>query len=117
MPLRPAPLRFRGLDRLVLLQPPQLVRQLDAAAVDARLDRSLGQPEAVGDFLVRQLLQVAQHDGRPQRDRQRFERLAELGAQVLVLGLRVRPALARGRLQVVRVDVARDRLPLFPTLR
>ena len=34
-------------------------------------------------------------------------------AQVLVLGLRVGPALARRRLQLARVDVARDRLPLL----
>src|SRR5713101_8084402 len=110
-----AALRSRaGPDRLVLLQAPQLVRQLDAPAVDAGLDGPLGQPEAIRNLLVRQLLQVAQHDGGAQRDRQRFERFAELGAQVLVLGLRVGPAGGRRRLQVVRVDVARDRLPLLP---
>ena len=42
------------------------------------------------------------------------ERLPQLRAQVLVLGLRVRARARRGRLQVVRVDVARDRLPLLP---
>ena len=34
--------------------------------------------------------------------------------QVLVLGLRVRPALGGRRLQIVRVHVARDRLPFLP---
>jgi hypothetical protein len=38
----------------------------------------LGQPEAIGDFLVRQLLQIAQHHRGAQRDRQGLERLAEL---------------------------------------
>src|SRR5215467_14310761 len=63
----PAGASLARFDRLVLLQAFELVGQLDAAAVDARLDRALGQPEAVGDFLVRQLLQIAQHDGRAER--------------------------------------------------
>src|SRR5579859_783521 len=64
-----APARF---DRLVLLQSLELVRQLDASAVDARLDGPLRQPEAIRDFLVRQLLQIAEHDGRAERHRQRL---------------------------------------------
>ena len=50
----------------------QLARQLETAAIDPRLHRALGQPEPVRDLLVRQLLQVAQHDRRPQRHRQRL---------------------------------------------
>src|SRR4029078_10352412 len=42
-----------------------------------------------------------------------FGRASRLRLHVLVLDLRVGPALGRGRLQVVRVDVARDRLPLL----
>ena len=73
-----------------------------------------GNPEALGDLLVRQLLQVAKDDGRAQRRGQRFERLPQHGAQVLVLRDGVRPAIAGGRLQLAGVDVARDRLALLP---
>src|ERR1043166_3498164 len=71
--LGPRPAALARPDRLVLLQPFQLVGQLDAAAIDARFDGPLGQSETIGNFLVRQLLQIAQHHRGAQRDRQRFE--------------------------------------------
>ena len=46
-----------------------LPRQLGPAAVDARLDRALRQPQPVGDLLVRQLLDVAHQHRRAQRRR------------------------------------------------
>src|SRR6478672_8064565 len=99
--------------RLLVLQTFQLARQLEPAAIDPRLHRALRQPEVVGNFLVRQLLKVAQHDRRPQRVRERFQRLLQLRAQILVFGERIWRALARGRLQVGRVHLARDRLPFL----
>jgi hypothetical protein len=92
----------------------ELVRQLDAAAIDARLHRAFRQPERSAISWYDSSCRSRRTTGRPQRERQRLERLAQLRPQVLVLGLRVRPALVRRRLQLARVDVAGDRLPLLP---
>ena len=89
-----------------------------ASSIRPRLIRDLtvpsGNPEALGDLLIRQLLQIAEDDGRAQRRGQRFEGLPQYGAQVLVLRNGVRPAIAGRRLQLAGVDVARDRLAFLP---
>ncbi len=69
-----------------------------------------GRSQLVGDFLIRELLQVAQHDRLPQRGRQLGQRLADAVPQVELLELAVRAALARDRHQLRRVHVARHRL-------
>ena len=68
-------LRFRD-GVLLLAQLLDLAGQLGSAAVDARLDRALRQVQLVGDLLVGQFLDVAQHHRRAQRRRQLVERLA-----------------------------------------
>ena len=92
------------------LKTTKLTGEFKAAAVDARLHGALRQMQAIGDLLIRELLQVAQHDGLLERRRQLGERLADQMAQVELLELAVRPALARHRHQIRRVHVARHRL-------
>jgi hypothetical protein len=91
----------RGAARLdrVVLQP----FSWRASSRRPRLIRDFTVPSgsrAIGDFLVRELLQIAQHDGGAQRSRQRFQRLLQTVPQILVLGQRVGRALPRRRLQV-----------------
>ena len=42
--------------------PPQYLGQLDAASIDAGLDRPFGYPQKINNLLVTQLLYVAQND-------------------------------------------------------
>jgi hypothetical protein len=95
-------------------RPAELARQLQSATIDARFYGSLRQPQLVGDFLVRQLLEIAKHDRGPERSGQYLQGLPQQRAQILVLGDRVRPTFQRRRLQVAGIDIARDRLPLLP---
>jgi hypothetical protein len=88
--------------------------ELGAAAVDTRLDRALGQLQPIGDFLVGQLLDIAHHHRRPQRLRQRRERLAQQRDAILLLERGERAGLGGNRRQLVRIDGAINRLPLLP---
>ncbi len=62
---------------LLLAQALDLAGELGAAAVDARLHGAFGQLQPIGDLLVGQLLDVAQHHRGAQRRRQRVERRAQ----------------------------------------
>ena len=86
----------------------KLPGQFKAASVDARFHRALGQPQFVCDLLVRELLQVPQHDRLAKRGWQLGQGQADTFAQVDLLELPVRAAL----------DAARSpAAPRFPTLR
>ena len=63
---RPACSRSRTICRASSVRP-RLIRDFTVPS---------GSSQLVGDFLVGQLLDVAQHHGRPQRRRERFERFA-----------------------------------------
>ena len=97
------------------LDPQQLdlPRQLGAAAVDPRLDRAFRQVQLVGDLLVRELLDVAQHHRRPQRVGQLLHRRAQQHDAVLLLEDGIRADVVRPRRQLAGIDVAVDRLTLL----
>src|SRR5512143_1059355 len=93
--------------------PSNLARKLDAPAIDPGLHRSFGQPETLRDFLVRQLVQVAHHDRRLERERQLVERLAEHFAQVALFELPERARVGGCGRELAGIDLARNRLTLF----
>src|SRR5207244_2667701 len=93
---------------------PDLPRELVASAVDARLDRAFRQPQLDGDFVIRELLDVAHQDGGAQRLRQRAQRLFQQMHAIALLHHRyLALRLADGH-QLRRVDVAIDGLALLP---
>src|SRR4029450_11702937 len=98
---------------LFLFQPFQLTREFEPSSVDSRLDGPFRQAQPVGDFLVRQLLQIPKHDSGAERGRQLAERHPQQLPEILVLRRSVRSARGSRRLQVVRSHTARDRLPLL----
>ena len=83
---------------------PRLIRDLTVPS---------GSPQPVGDLLIRQLLNVPHQHRRPQRLRQRGERLPQQHHAILLLDRGDRPRLVRGRRQLVRVDLVIDRLALL----
>jgi hypothetical protein len=68
----------------------ELACQFKPAAIDTRLHCALGELQLIGNFLIRQLLQVAKHHRGAKRGRQRLECHLQLGPQILVLGEGVR---------------------------
>ena len=79
----------------------QVARELGAPAVDSGLHRAFRQSQPVGNFLIGQLLDVAQHHRGAQRRREPIERVPEEVDAVALLELGV---CARGR-----APLARDR--------
>src|SRR5690606_13801587 len=96
-------------ERLTL-QTAYLSGEFQAPAIDPRLDRTFGNLQPRGNLEVRKILQVAQHDGLPQRWRQFAERGADQLAHVALLELAVRTAFACLRRQRRGVHVAGHRL-------
>ena len=93
----------------------KLPGQFKSAAIDPRFDRAFRQPQLVGDFLVRELLQVAQHDGLPERRRQFGQRLAD---QVTSdRPVRARRSGSRSRDAGVSVDASTSRAIVSRSLR
>ena len=91
-----------------------LPRQLRPAAVDPRLYRALGQPQRVGDLLIRQLLDVPHHHRLTQRRRQFLQRRAAAAAAGRAARApRTGSSVARHRRQLAGIDVAVDRLALL----
>src|SRR6185436_605468 len=88
--------------------------ELVAPAVDARFDGAFGQLQLLRDLVVRQLLDIAHEDGRAQRLRQRAHGVLEQLHPIALLHHRhLALRLADGH-QLRGVDVAVDRLALFP---
>ena len=85
-----------------------------AAAVDARLDGPFRQGQPVGDFLVRQLLDVPHHHRLAQRLRQFLQRQPQLLREIDTFEGHVRADLRGNRRQVVGVDPAVDGLTFLP---
>src|SRR5678809_406104 len=98
---------------LLLSQPLYLAGELRSSAIDPRLHRPLRQVELVRDFLVRQFLDVSEHDGGAQRRRQLVERVSKHDDAVRALETRVGRQVRRDGTQLGRIDVAADRLALL----
>jgi hypothetical protein len=82
--------------------------------VDSRLHGPFRHAQLVGDFLVRQLVDVAQQDRGAQRRRERPQRFAQDPDAVLQLDARVRAGPGGLRLHVCRVHFAREHLTIAP---
>src|SRR5687767_3071928 len=61
--------------------------QRGEAAMDERTDGGRATLEDAGDLVVGQVAQVAQHDGRTLSNRERLQRVAELGQAGVELGV------------------------------
>src|SRR5437764_346273 len=71
-------------------KPLDLPGQLGAPAIDTRFYRAFGDTEPLGDFLVRQLMNVAQQHSRAERRREAAEPFSQQPDPVLRLNARVR---------------------------
>ncbi len=91
-----------------------MTRQLDTAAIDSRLHRTFRQPEARGDLLVRQALDVAKQNRQSQCLSECEHSLSQELAAVKPLQTRKGVQSFRLEEECGRVDVAVDELP-FPT--
>src|SRR4029077_8230688 len=110
---RPAVRRRAAWTVILAAQLANLAGEFRASAVDPRLDRALREPEACGDFLVRQLLQVTHDDRRAQGVGLVGERLAEQRHAIALLERGYRADLAGRGCQLVRIDVAVDGFALL----
>ena len=86
--------------------------QLGPAPVDARLHRAFGDAKLIGDFLIRQLVNIAQQHRGAKRRRQRAQRFAQQRHPILQLDSRIRVEPRRFGLDRGRVDLAREHLAI-----